>query len=287
MSTFNGQEFLSAQLDSILAQQGVGELCIYIRDDGSTDNTIKIITDYQAKYNNIFLDRGVNIGAYASFFQLLKDIKLLDMGDIYLFADQDDFWLPKKIQRSYAALKGIDGPALYSSSLSVVDRNLGALGIYRHRRSLEFFDPIYVNSVTGCSSAWNYQFLELVRIPEDSSDILMHDWWLYLTAMYLGSFHYDEQPLILYRQHGGNVVGIQSFWQKLKMLPKNSNVGSMSCIKQFLLFLIEYRTELIKIESLRAFYAAVDGNKWVPLKASVLTLGNLSIKAFVNSITLR
>jgi len=287
MSTFNGESFLDAQLRSILSQEGIDELFVYIRDDGSTDNTISIIKSYQMRHKNIFLDVGSNMGPCASFFQLLEHAKTLKAADIYLFSDQDDLWLPKKIKQSYVALKKIDGPALYSSSLSIVDKKLDALGTYQHRQSGALFDPIFMNSVTGCSSAWNYKFLELVRIPEDLSDILMHDWWLYLTAMYLGKFHYDQEPSILYRQHEGNVVGIQSFWRKLSMLSKNSGIGSMSRIKQFSTFVTVYRKNLIKINSFKFLYSNLNQNETNLFKLSILTLHNVSGRALLSALTFR
>jgi glycosyltransferase involved in cell wall biosynthesis len=287
MSTFNGESFLDAQMGSILSQEGIDELFVYIRDDGSTDNTISIIKSYQLRHKNIFLDVGLNIGPCASFFQLLEYAKTLEAADIYLFSDQDDLWLPEKIMRSYEALKKIDEPALYSSSLSIVDRKLDALGTYQHRQSGALFDPIFINSVTGCSSAWNYKFLKLVRIPGDLSNILMHDWWLYLTAMYLGKFHYDQKSSILYRQHGGNVVGIQSFWRKLITLSKSSGVGSMSRIKQFLIFVTEYRKNLIRIDSFKFLLSSLIQNESNLFKLSILILFNVSGRALLSALTFR
>jgi len=287
MSTFNGESFLDAQMKSILSQEGIDELFVYIRDDGSTDNTINMIKSYQLQHKNIFLDEGSNIGPCASFFQLLKYAKTLDAADIYLFSDQDDLWLPKKIEHSYAALKKMDVPTLYSSSLNIVDKKLNALGTYQHRQSKALFDPIFINSVTGCSSAWNYEFLKLVQIPRDLSNILMHDWWLYLTAMYLGRFHYDQNSSILYRQHGGNVIGIQSFWRKLTMLIKSSGIGSMLRIKQFLIFATEYRKDLIKIDSFKFLNNSFNENETNLFKLSILTLRNISGRALLSALTFR
>lgn len=287
MSTYNGQEFIGAQLDSILAQKGVVDLNIYIRDDGSSDNTLKIIKDYQNKFDKIFLECGANIGPCGSFFELLKNCKNIEKADIYLFSDQDDFWMPTKIQHSYETLKKISGPSLYSSVLGVVDQNLGDMRIYRHRERVKYFDPIYVNAVTGCSSAWNDEFLRIIKVPENYSDVLMHDWWLYLTAMFLGSFHYDTRPLTLYRQHAGNVIGIQSFWYKLKKLRHNAKIGSMLRIRQFLKFLIVHRISLVKAGFFNEFYEVIDSGKLIGFKASILTLKNLSIKALLSSLTFR
>ena len=71
MSTYNGEKFVSEQLDSIL-NQTYSNIEIVVRDDGSKDNTVNIIKEYQKKYNNIKLYEGENIGFIKSFFELLK-----------------------------------------------------------------------------------------------------------------------------------------------------------------------------------------------------------------------
>ena len=82
------------------------------------------------------------------------------------------------------------------------EAHLQKIGLFNHRKKVKIFDPIYINSVTGCSAAWNYEFLNVIRVPKSTENVLMHDWWLYLTATYLGEFFYDENPIVYWIRHG-------------------------------------------------------------------------------------
>ena len=92
MSTYNGEEFVAEQMDSIL-NQTYKNIEIIVRDDGSKDSTTKIIKEYQKKYKNIKLYEGENLGFIKSFFELLKLVE----ADYYAYADQDDIWIENKI----------------------------------------------------------------------------------------------------------------------------------------------------------------------------------------------
>ena len=104
MSTYNGEKYLKEQIESLLAQT-YGNIEIYIRDDGSKDNTIKIIKNYKEKYNNIVLKEGKNIGFINSFFELLN---LCNDADYYAYCDQDDVWMNDKIERAVKFLGKTD-----------------------------------------------------------------------------------------------------------------------------------------------------------------------------------
>jgi rhamnosyltransferase len=288
MSTYNGQKFIAEQLDSILNQEWTGKIEIFIRDDGSADDTVDIIKGYQAGFSNIFLIEGENIGPCASFFKLISQCKKRNKANIYLLSDQDDYWLPNKIQLGIDVVNNNPSPTLYASNLQVTDEHLQKIGLFNHRKKVKIFDPIYINSVTGCSAAWNYEFLNVIRVPKSTENVLMHDWWLYLTATYLGEFFYDENPPILYRQHGGNVVGYKSFFDRLKGLITGS-IGSNSRIKQFSEFLTIYHSKLQSEECFSPFYKIMNkkNNRYQYLKMSVLTLKKLSFRAILSSLTLR
>ena len=92
MSTYNGEAFVAEQLESII-NQTYKNIEIVIRDDGSSDNTVGIIKEYQKKYNNIKLYEGKNVGFVKSFFELLS----LAKADYYSYADQDDVWIDNNL----------------------------------------------------------------------------------------------------------------------------------------------------------------------------------------------
>lgn len=97
MSTYNGSRYIRTQLDSIIAQNIVNKELL-IRDDGSTDDTVAIIEEYQRKYSWICYYKEKNVGVQKSFFDLLKQAD--SSADYIAFADQDDEWLPDKLKRS-------------------------------------------------------------------------------------------------------------------------------------------------------------------------------------------
>ena len=97
MSTYNGEKYLREQVKSIFQQEQV-KVSLYVRDDGSTDNTIKIINELQKEYDNIFLIKGENIGWRRSFRYLIDNVPT--KYEYYAFSDQDDFWLKRKLIRA-------------------------------------------------------------------------------------------------------------------------------------------------------------------------------------------
>ena len=103
MSTYNGEEFVAEQMDSIL-NQTYKNIEIVVRDDGSKDSTTKIIKEYQKKYKNIKLYEGENLGFIKSFFELLKLVE----ADYYAYADQDDIWIENKIELAVNSLNKLD-----------------------------------------------------------------------------------------------------------------------------------------------------------------------------------
>lgn len=213
LSTFNGENYLKDQLDSIL-NQDQEDLSILIRDDGSTDNTILIIQQYAELYKQITYYQGENIGVINSFFDLIKNADLT--ADYYALSDQDDIWLPDKISSAILHLEkrkqqDKKKPLLYCGRTILVDDELNKINatIKPTKITPNFGNALVENICTGCTSVFNSELLRLVKehIP---SYTVMHDWWLYLTASAYGEVYYDEEPHILYRQHQGNVIGAKS-----------------------------------------------------------------------------
>ena len=207
LSTYNGQEYLGEQLESILTQK-VEHLDILIRDDGSTDNTIAIIKEYMIKNENIFFYTGENLKSCRSFFDLIS--KASDNYDYYAFADQDDYWLPDKLSKAIEKLDTVkEGKvALYCSNVITTDENLDPIKTVCSKKEIKinFKNAVFENIVIGCSCVINNELFLLIKqhIPDRC---YMHDWWCYIVASYYGEVIYDYNSYILYRQHTGNVLG--------------------------------------------------------------------------------
>jgi glycosyltransferase involved in cell wall biosynthesis len=213
------------QLDS-LYEQNERQWRLLIRDDGSTDDTLRIIKDYSVNGTTIqLLDReGADHASTISNFGALMN-SAYKAGAEYVFCcDQDDVWEPNKIELMLARLKVIEGknkaPSLVHHDLAVVDESLEPIAdSFVEMMQLQPSDEhnpqrlISRNEVTGCAMACNRALLE-IALPI-SEDAVMHDWWLALCAGYFGRLAYLPEKLVKYRQHGANTIGAKSFWHGL------------------------------------------------------------------------
>ena len=212
LSTFNGAPFLQAQLDS-LTQQTVPGWTLYWRDDGSSDGTGAVMQAFMAGPGEgrcvaLPAPEG-RIGPAASFMALLRAAAQADP-DVVAFADQDDVWLPDKLARGMSALAaaGADRPALYCSRQILVDHDLRRTGVSAPiLQPSGFLAALTQNIATGCTVQLNRAAVRLVEASEVPPSSL-HDWWSYLVvAVAGGRLIADATPTVLYRQHGGNLVG--------------------------------------------------------------------------------
>jgi glycosyltransferase involved in cell wall biosynthesis len=216
LSTFNGERFLAEQLAS-LQQQTASDWRLYWRDDGSSDATPKVMAQFLAELGP---DRAVavpseeRLGASRSFLSLLRAAHA-DGADIVAFADQDDVWLPEKLARGREALSAVSAgsAALYFARQVLVDARLQRIGLSPVlRRPPGFPAALTQNVATGCTLMLNRAALELVATSRAPSSTL-HDWWCYLIVTAAGgSVLFDTTPVVLYRQHGDNLVGTPASW---------------------------------------------------------------------------
>jgi glycosyltransferase involved in cell wall biosynthesis len=209
MSTFNGERFVIQQIRSILEQLPPGG-CIMIRDDGSSDATSALVAGLGD--DRVSLLRGENIGFARSFLTLLQAVP--SDADTVFFADQDDVWLPGKIDRARKALAGFSlHPALYCSAQMLANEQLLPFNVTpRWPRPPSFCNALSENIVTGCTAALNRTAMELVRRAGVPDRVRFHDWWLYLVISAFGTVVFDEEPTLLYRQHAGNQIGHGPGW---------------------------------------------------------------------------
>ncbi|WP_373880083.1 glycosyltransferase family 2 protein [Levilactobacillus brevis] len=211
LSTYNGQQYLAEQLQS-LQKQSYEDWHLYIRDDGSHDKTTHIIREFCESDSRIVWvneKKQINLGVKQSFMRLLTDVE----ADYYMFCDQDDVWLPNKISITLAAMEDNGVPQLTFTDLRLVDNKLNLIKResvlsrvkvgYWTDASNVFFD----NVVTGCTVMINSELKSAV-LPVNADAIVMHDWFLTIIAAQIGTIHFVAQETILYRQHQENQVGI-------------------------------------------------------------------------------
>jgi glycosyltransferase involved in cell wall biosynthesis len=216
MTTYNGERWIRAQVDSIISQSRRPDEII-VADDGSHDATIEIVTEliHGSGIDLRVLDTGASpLGTVANIQRALQVVR----GDIVVLADQDDIWLPDRLRRSCAELStGAD--AVFSDGLLIDDTGNRLPGTLWNRvrfdaklRSAWRDSPLEVlarrNVVTGATVALKATWLDAV-LPIETP--LWHDEWLVLIVAAMGGQIVAlEQPLIAYRLHDSNAEGLSS-----------------------------------------------------------------------------
>lgn len=227
LATYNGARHLPELLASLDAQTNQAWRLI-VRDDGSTDDSVALVKAWgaaKADRLTILEDGRGNLGASGNFGALLE----ASDGAYFLPCDQDDVWLPDKVERftkriaEVEAESGADRPAIVHSDLIVADENLRPIAQsfwkYQRIRVPESETPwkfISVqNMVTGCAMIGNAALRNLATpIPPGAT---MHDWWLASVAAFTGRIVSDPRPSVLYRQHGSNTIGAKK-WSNLNLI---------------------------------------------------------------------
>ena len=231
MATYNGARFIEAQIRSI-QEQSYAHWVLYIRDDGSRDETVQKILHLAAHDQRIQLvqDGLGNQGAVGNFSMLLEFAAQREADYVFL-ADQDDVWHPEKIAIMLATMQDLEQsylattPLLVHCDLAIVDKSLqpvaSSFAIYSglYPATAHFGVLLSQNQITGCASLINRALLKLAcPLPKS---LPMHDWWLALLAAAAGKIAYIPQPLVQYRQHTGNVVGAVSLMRRFVNLTKD------------------------------------------------------------------
>jgi len=230
LSTYNGEKYLKEQIDSLFAQTHK-EWRLIVRDDGSTDSTVEVVKGYQSLHpGKVILveDTEGRLGPTGSFSRLLEN----STADYLMFCDQDDVWLPEKMETTLARLRTLESgfetmPLLVHTDLKVTDEGLNVIADsflkYQNldpgRKDLN--NLLVFNNVTGCTVMMNRALKDLATpIPAEA---VIHDWWMALVASAFGIIEYMNVPTVLYRQHAENVVGstgysIRYFASRLKTI---------------------------------------------------------------------
>jgi len=219
MATYNGSKFLKEQIESIIYQSHPNwEL--WIRDDNSSDSTVEIIRYYENSDSRIRLvkDLDGNIGVSNNFLKLLSLAALSDV-NYFCFSDQDDVWVSNKIEKQLSFIKKNEyskRAVLVHSDLEVVNDKLARIDAsfmnflnIHHENDNAISVLLTQNFVTGCTMMMNRELID-VALPV-SNQVVIHDWWLALCASAVGEIVYINQPMVKYRQHESNEVGIRSY----------------------------------------------------------------------------
>lgn len=244
MSSYNGSKYIDCQIESIIKQKDI-EMMLYIRDDGSNDDTIEKIKNWIEKFpDKIQLFEGRNVGYIASFSELLRIVFNSNACyDYYSFADQDDYWENDKLIRGVEQLltydkESDDKPLLYASNTLRVDADLKPINLSWQPSNVNVTKgrALVQNFATGCTMIFNRKMADMY-LSTYSDDISSHDFRMYQLCVFTGMFIWDAESRIKYRQHSSNQIGMPSFMGRMKNRIRNRKSKIHNFERQSMIFL--------------------------------------------------
>jgi glycosyltransferase involved in cell wall biosynthesis len=217
LCTHNGDEFLKEQLQS-LENQSIPANEIIICDDDSTDNTLQIIQEFSAKLPIKFFHNRPALRTIKNFEYAIS----LCTGDIIFPCDQDDFWMPQKLEKMVQYLEENPDKEVVCSNARMVDEQLNDLGsslwdkvrlwekqILDWKNGKAFELLLQGNRVTGCTVAMRHDFAKrAIPFPTDIHPDFIHDGWIGILGALNNRIGLLNEALVLYRQHENQQVGI-------------------------------------------------------------------------------
>lgn len=212
LSAYNGEKYITQQVESIMNQNNVDHITLLVRNDGSTDDTLEILRKLEKKYTNLQVINGSNIGLIASFFELLRIGFQKFNFDYYSFSDQDDYWMKDKLESAiqYLSKENNNIPLLYGCRSVVVDEKLKPTGFLTQaqKRKLTFYNTAIQNIVIGHNQVLNKKLAKiLINQKQDFSNIYSQDLWITNVAAVSGKIVFENTPHAYYRMHENNQLG--------------------------------------------------------------------------------
>ncbi|MDQ7785862.1 MAG: glycosyltransferase family 2 protein [Desulfomonilaceae bacterium] len=218
LAAYNGERYLAEQIQSVL-EQSWPHWHLHIRDDGSRDDTPALIARLASRFPDrihVVEPDGPHLGPDGNFCRLLE----LTDSKYFMFCDQDDVWLPGKMERTLECMRELEAkagehtPLLVHTDACVVDSDLRRLdasawhyGYNEPEFSTRLNRLLVQNMVFGCTVMINAALKRLaVPIPKR---VVQYDWWLALVSACFGRTAYLSEPTLLYRRHENNFVGVR------------------------------------------------------------------------------
>lgn len=219
VATCNGEKYVKEQIDSIL-NQTYENIRVIVSDDRSDDSTPKILKEIAKSDKRVILNlQKERLGVINNFEFLLKQVK----SNFYMFSDQDDFWLPNKVEKMMEKQKQENADLVFGD-LEVVNENLETMypsyGDYmllnrKIKKCINSYEYNYLyNCVTGCTILGKTSMLDKILPLPNTSKYVLHDHWIGIITGIYGKVAYVEETYIKYRQHGNNQVGTDKISHK-------------------------------------------------------------------------
>ena len=245
LCTYRGQHYLAEQLDSLSAQTH-SNWEVWASDDGSDDDTLAILEVYQQQWPKgcLSVHSGPAEGFAANFLSLTCKANI--KADFYAYSDQDDVWEADKLERAVRWLETISPniPALYCGRTRLVDANNKEIGLSPHfSKPPSFGNALMQNIGGGNTMVFNNAARKILCEAGEYISVVTHDWWAYIVVSGCGgNVFYDSTPTLRYRQHDGNLVGMNVTWggrfKRIRMLLQgqfriwnDSNIAALNNLK--------------------------------------------------------
>ena len=248
LATYNGEKFLLEFLESLVKQSEV-RINLIVGDDGSTDKTLSIIESFIGRFSSLVIYRNTRLGPLSNFRFLLSKSQALFIA----FADQDDVWNSNHLRDSVIRVQQFNSnnPTLSVCSTLSFGVKIKDSAIFPKcflpdfRKNLYFFE----NAFRGCTMVINDKLRE-VLLKSNWHDAVMHDWWIFLTALYSGKVNYVLEPEVNYRIHSANVIGEPTLNDKVKKVWKIAVDKDWAPLRQAIGFLDDPIQSMSEIERL-------------------------------------
>lgn len=214
LATYNGAQYLSEQLQSI-ARQTHCAWTLTVSDDGSSDDTLSIVSRFAAQVTQpVSILQGPQQGSSTSnFHHLVANAPLDNAQDLYAYCDQDDVWHDEKLQRAvmFHAQHLNQSVRLYCGRTQFVNERLESIGLSPQIKRPPSFGNALVQSIASGNTMVFSQAVLLAQKKIHFSHSVWHDWTTYIVTTALGGLvWFDNEPCLFYRQHKGNVIGMNN-----------------------------------------------------------------------------
>jgi glycosyltransferase involved in cell wall biosynthesis len=212
MPILNGGKYLGAQLESLSSQEAV-RIHLTVSDDGSSDDSMSVIQKYERGFASLRILKGPEKGVWENFSYLLKN----RLGNLPIaFCDQDDIWHPKKLAQNLSQIdESSNVHFVFSRVVRSDTRGLEPKNWDAGPNSIYFGNP-----AMGCTQVFTETFAEIASKSNCPKDFPL-DWWLYIVATHFCEVRGNSEPLLTYRIHENNAIGIPRFDARLKKIARS------------------------------------------------------------------
>lgn len=245
LSTFNGENFLESQLESLMNQINVN-FDIIIRDDGSSDGTKQILKKYEHRVG-ITVTYGDHLGTTSSYMNLLRLALKEKKYRHFAYCDQDDIWVPENLSFKLKPLAETGIPQLTFSRQCYFGKKNGYYPKKGNYIVERLIFPFLENPIRGCTMLINRDLAELIVLC-NSKNFVQYDFATYLIARLFGEISYVNHVGMGYRLHKNNSVGLRNF----------SKIAGLRFVALENSKVIQQAVEVLKIRNIKLNQVPVD-----------------------------